>query len=340
MPRCRAGCGVGCAGTWREFDVVILFDVYSSERARRLGGRPGWRCRTSCRRTERFRRRWSADVRPSSGRSSRCGRGERFARRRRVSTCRSPSVVNTSRKALIPRVSIRSLPPLDIASPDGVPRSSEPSVVYLGRLAPIKRIDVLLEAFARVRAELPDATLEVIGAPTPYGDEMRARAGEGVSFRGLIPEEQKSGALASSRVFASAVCERGAAGRPSGSSDLWHSGRALGRLRPARGGRGCGNRLRRQCGRGRRCAAASFCATRAGAPPGRGGTDVRGRLPAGERGARSWWRCSSGSLTRPTALRSAPAIRSASKSARASGGGGAGGAASRRSMAAAIAAGS
>ena len=93
-------------------------------------------------------------------------------------------------------------PSLDISSPDNVPRSSEPSVVYLGRLHPIKRIDVLLDAFARVRAELPDATLEVIGAPTAHGEELRARAGEGVSFRGLIPEKEKSRALGSAHVFA------------------------------------------------------------------------------------------------------------------------------------------
>jgi glycosyltransferase involved in cell wall biosynthesis len=98
---------------------------------------------------------------------------------------------------------LHAIPPaLDISSPDGVPRSSEPSVVYLGRLAPIKRIDVLLDAFARVRAEVPDARLDVIGAPTPYGEELRARAGEGVSFRGLIPEADKSRALASAHVFA------------------------------------------------------------------------------------------------------------------------------------------
>ena len=93
-------------------------------------------------------------------------------------------------------------PALDISSEDNIPRSRQPSVVYLGRLHPIKRVEVLLDAFARVRAELPNATLDVIGAPTPYGEEMRARAGEGVSFRGLIPEEEKSRALASSHVFA------------------------------------------------------------------------------------------------------------------------------------------
>src|SRR5919198_1299173 len=93
-------------------------------------------------------------------------------------------------------------PALDISTPEDTPRSSQPSIVYLGRLHRIKRVDVLLDAFARVRTELPDATLDVIGAPTAYGEEMRARAGEGVSFRGLIPEEEKSRVLAAAHVFA------------------------------------------------------------------------------------------------------------------------------------------
>lgn len=98
---------------------------------------------------------------------------------------------------------LHAIPPaLDISTSDDTPRSSQPSVAYLGRLHPIKRIEVLLDAFALVRAEVPDATLEVMGAPTPYGEAMRERAGEGVSFRGLIPEAEKSRALAASHVFA------------------------------------------------------------------------------------------------------------------------------------------
>ena len=93
-------------------------------------------------------------------------------------------------------------PSLDIASSDNIPRSSAPSVVYLGRLHPIKRVDVLLEAFARVRVELPDARLDVIGAPSAHGEELRARAGDGVDFRGLIPEQEKARALSSAHVFA------------------------------------------------------------------------------------------------------------------------------------------
>jgi len=140
---------------------------------------------------------------------------------------------------------LHAVPPsLDISSPDNIPRSSKPSVVYLGRLHPIKRIDVLLDAFARVRAELPDATLEVIGAPTAYGEELRARAGEGVFFRGLR--------------------ERGTTDRPAGGTRVWHPGRALARLRAPPGGWGGRNRLRRQCGRGRRSLAHAPARPRAG----------------------------------------------------------------------------
>ncbi len=93
-------------------------------------------------------------------------------------------------------------PPLDLPPPDGVPRAEQPTVVYLGQLHPIKRIDVLLEAFARVRRELPEARLDVLGAPSRYGNELQSRAGEGVTFHGLVSEDEKVRALGSAHVFA------------------------------------------------------------------------------------------------------------------------------------------
>ena len=42
----------------------------------------------------------------------------------------------------------------------------------------------------------------MIGAPSQYGEELRRRADEGVTFKGLIPEEEKGRALASAHVFA------------------------------------------------------------------------------------------------------------------------------------------
>jgi len=93
-------------------------------------------------------------------------------------------------------------PPLDLPEPGEVARAEEPTVVYLGQLHPIKRVGVLLDAFERVRRELPEARLEVIGAPSRHGADLRAHAGDGVVFRGLIPEEQKAGALGRAHVFA------------------------------------------------------------------------------------------------------------------------------------------
>jgi glycosyltransferase involved in cell wall biosynthesis len=98
-------------------------------------------------------------------------------------------------------------PPLDLPDPGEVPRAAVPTVVYLGQLHPIKRIDVLIDAFAQVRAALPETRLEVIGAPSAHGAALREQAarlglGESVAFRGLIPEEEKGRALASAHVLA------------------------------------------------------------------------------------------------------------------------------------------
>ena len=98
-------------------------------------------------------------------------------------------------------------PPLDLPDPGEVPRAEAPTVVYLGQLHPIKRIDVLIEAFAQVRRAMPAARLEVIGAPSSHGKALQEQAirlglGDSVVFRGLIPEAEKGRALASAHVLA------------------------------------------------------------------------------------------------------------------------------------------
>jgi glycosyltransferase involved in cell wall biosynthesis len=98
-------------------------------------------------------------------------------------------------------------PPLDLPSPNGVAKAAAPTIVYLGQLHPIKRIDVLVDAFAQVHSELPEARLEVIGAPSPHGEALREQAarlglGDSIAFRGMIPEQDKAGALGSAHVFA------------------------------------------------------------------------------------------------------------------------------------------
>lgn len=126
-------------------------------------------------------------------------------------------------------------PPLDLPPPDGVPRAKQPTVVYLGQLHPIKRIDVLLDAFARVRRELREARLEVLGAPSRYGNELQSRAGEGVTFHGLVSEDEKvQGTSLSARVRA-AFGERGPADHRPGGARLRNTGSDLSRLRFASG---------------------------------------------------------------------------------------------------------
>jgi len=98
-------------------------------------------------------------------------------------------------------------PPLELPNPGEVPRASVPTVLYLGQLHPIKRIDVLIDAFAQVRAALPDARLEVVGAPSSHGETLKDQGarlglGDSVAFRGLVSEEEKGQALASAHVLA------------------------------------------------------------------------------------------------------------------------------------------
>jgi glycosyltransferase involved in cell wall biosynthesis len=99
-------------------------------------------------------------------------------------------------------------PPLDLPEPGNVARASTPTVVSLGRLHPIKRIDVLINAFAQVGLALPDARLEVIGPPSRYGEKLHSQVDrlgldDSVEFRGHIADsEEKSRALASAHAFA------------------------------------------------------------------------------------------------------------------------------------------
>jgi glycosyltransferase involved in cell wall biosynthesis len=61
--------------------------------------------------------------------------------------------------------------------------------LFLGRLDPEKGLFELLDAFARVLAQHPDVRLTVAGEG-PALEELRSRAGDGVSFAGRIPYEQ------------------------------------------------------------------------------------------------------------------------------------------------------
>ena len=186
----------------REFDVVLLLDVYSalSVLAARAAVRAGV--------PYVLETLGTLPTTPERGRAAAKGAflalwGRRTVREAAVCLYMSdPERDEYLAQGAEPSRVDRMPPPLHLPDPDDTPRAAAPTVVYLGQLHPIKRVDVLLDAFGQVRVEVPEARLEVIGAPSHYGEELRGRGDEGVSFRGLIPEEQKGRALASAHVFA------------------------------------------------------------------------------------------------------------------------------------------
>ena len=65
------------------------------------------------------------------------------------------------------------------------PPPDEPRLVAVGRLIPIKGFDLLLQAFAAARAEVPALTLELAGAGAEE-EPLRAAAPDGVTFLGRV----------------------------------------------------------------------------------------------------------------------------------------------------------
>jgi polysaccharide biosynthesis protein PelF len=64
-----------------------------------------------------------------------------------------------------------------------------PRLLCIGRLIPIKGHEVLLQAFAAAREEVPDLTLDLVGTG-PLEDELRRVAGDGVRFLGQVAPVQ------------------------------------------------------------------------------------------------------------------------------------------------------
>lgn len=76
-----------------------------------------------------------------------------------------------------------------------IPKDAQPLFVYLGRFKRYKRIELLLEAFARLAAEIPNARLVIAGDGDHRPDLERAAAELGpagrVEFPGWVGEEEK-----------------------------------------------------------------------------------------------------------------------------------------------------
>lgn len=86
-------------------------------------------------------------------------------------------------------------------------------MVHIGRLKKYKRLDLLLEAMARVRREMPEARL-LVGGSGDYREAMEARArelglGDGVAFLGRVSEEEKVRLYAEAQVFVNSSLKEG-----------------------------------------------------------------------------------------------------------------------------------
>jgi glycosyltransferase involved in cell wall biosynthesis len=86
------------------------------------------------------------------------------------------------------------------------PKAPVPTVAYLGRLVPHKRVELVLEAAAALLPEVPDLRVRIIGRG-PWEDSLRARANElglagTVSFEGFVDEAAKARLLQEAWVLA------------------------------------------------------------------------------------------------------------------------------------------
>jgi 1,2-diacylglycerol 3-alpha-glucosyltransferase len=84
----------------------------------------------------------------------------------------------------------------------GLPPDSR-YLVYVGRMAPEKGIERLLQAFAQVRRQHPKVALVMVG-DGPLLPKLRAQAGEGVHYLGSRPNDTLPSLLAAAELFVSA----------------------------------------------------------------------------------------------------------------------------------------
>ncbi len=94
----------------------------------------------------------------------------------------------------------------------GTVKTSEPSIVYVGRLKKYKRLGLLLEAFATLRKDLPGATLTIAGS----GDQEQhlrelaeSKKMTDVQFLGFVDDATKVNLLQRSWVFATPTSVEG-----------------------------------------------------------------------------------------------------------------------------------
>jgi glycosyltransferase involved in cell wall biosynthesis len=78
---------------------------------------------------------------------------------------------------------------------------AEHVLVYVGRLAAEKRVDVVMDAFRRIREVMGDRAALVFVGDGPQGGRLRAQAGPGVCFTGFLRGVELAEAYAAGDLF-------------------------------------------------------------------------------------------------------------------------------------------
>lgn len=124
------------------------------------------------------------------------------------------------------RISIipEAINPIQHSNTSTLQHSSSPSIIYVGRIAPMKRVDELIDAFGLVLKEIPDAKLWIVGGGEKNyieslkslspchpgaGRDPRFPSASPVTFFGKVSEEKKYELMASATVLASASLKEG-----------------------------------------------------------------------------------------------------------------------------------
>jgi glycosyltransferase involved in cell wall biosynthesis len=86
--------------------------------------------------------------------------------------------------------------PLDLPAANDGPKAAEPTIAFVGRLHPIKRVDRLIEAVAIARTDVPGIRLEIVGPGERYRQYLEALAqrlgvADVVIFHGFVEVEEK-----------------------------------------------------------------------------------------------------------------------------------------------------
>jgi glycosyltransferase involved in cell wall biosynthesis len=95
--------------------------------------------------------------------------------------------------------------PLELPTVAQSHEAPQPTIAFVGRLHPIKGIDVLIEAVGLVRRDVPAARLEIVGPGDRYRRTLerlvaRLHLEDAVRFRGFVEASEKIAVLADAHV--------------------------------------------------------------------------------------------------------------------------------------------